>query len=135
MHVTLASKEYVVESEAELRAALENRDARGGAEFWLTYTPPTSGKIPEYPILNLRIHESLAVATYFPDSGHPGFRCYGNQTLDSNRMTTFVFEGSDPSTGEEEPNEFILDVETAIGIASEFLNDSDLPKSRQWLEL
>lgn len=59
---------WQVKSDKSLIAALEWRDDRGGAQFWLT---PDEQK---YPALAIRVSGDLADVHYFPQEGHPGFR-------------------------------------------------------------
>lgn len=128
MLVTMGRKEWSVLDEDQLHSVLQTRDLRDGAEFWLTHASAL-------PALNLRLYDAFGCATYFPNDKHPGFRCYGGQNLESERTTTFVFDGCEPRTGEEEPNEFVMDTRTAFDVAREFLHDPSLPESFEWFEL
>jgi hypothetical protein len=50
-------------------------------------------------------------------------------------MTTLVYDGADPGTGEETPNEFILPVESAVLIAEEFRRTQQMSEAFSWFEL
>ena len=135
MLVTMVRTEWTVFDEEQLRSVLQTRDVRGGAEFWLTHAATCAAELPAYPALNIRLYNESACATYFPDEGHPGFRCCGGFNLDPNGMTTFVFDGCDPWTGEDAPNEFVIDNETAFAVATEYMQNPSLPQSFRWFEL
>jgi hypothetical protein len=89
----------------------------------------------EYPALQLRISGHLADVIYFPHDGHPGFRCMGGDGLPPGGMTTLLYEGADPGTGEETPNEFILPAESAMLIAEEFRRSQQMSGGFSWFEL
>jgi hypothetical protein len=117
-------------SDAEsLAAALAWRDARGGGIFWL------SPDEDEFPALTARVSGEVADVHYFPYEGHPGYRCLSGECLPEDGMTTFVYEGADPSTGEETPNEFVISFETARSLAAEFFRSNEKPESVTWFEL
>src|SRR5262249_4186533 len=97
-----------------LEDALAWRDARGGTEFWLSHDEE------KYPVLAMRVTGELADVTFFPEEGHPGFRCLGGKGLTKGGSTTLGFEGCAPATGEDAPNEFVVPFETAYSIAMEF---------------
>lgn len=110
-------------------SVLSLRDARGGAELWL------SQEHEAYPTLALQIGGSLGNATFFPRDGHPGFRCLKGQVLLEDEFTRIVFEGCDPSDGEEVPNEFVLGFESLVALTKIFFHSSGMSKSELWLEL
>jgi hypothetical protein len=112
-----------------LDAALVWRDGRGGGIFWLR---PDDD---DYPALAMRVSGEVADIHYFPHEGHAGFRCLGGEGLPEGRMTTLVYEGACPSTGEETPNEFVVSFETARSLAAEFFHTTKKPEAVQWFEL
>jgi hypothetical protein len=50
-------------------------------------------------------------------------------------MTLFVFDGADPSYGEENPNEFVIPSETALAVAREFFRTRQMSPDVSWFEL
>lgn len=112
-----------------LDAVLAWRDDRGGAQFWLT---PDDHK---YPALAIRVSGDVADIHYFPEDGHPGFRCLGGEGLPRDGLTTLVYQGADPATGEETPNEFIVPFETARSVAAEFFRSRQMSDAVSWFEL
>jgi hypothetical protein len=113
----------------ELTAALARRDDRGGALFYIT--PDDQ----QYPSLAIRVTEDYADIHYFPYDGHPGFRCLGGEELPKGGWTRFVYQGCDPGTGEETPNEFIVPFAMAAAIAKAFLRTGQRSDAVRWLEL
>jgi hypothetical protein len=118
-----------VDDVESLDAALAWRDARGGGIFWL------SPDDDEYPTLAVRVSGEVADVSYFPREGHPGYRCLGGEGLPEGGMTTLVYEGAEPSTGEETPNEFVVSFERARSLASEFFRTKERPGTVPWFEL
>jgi hypothetical protein len=122
-------KMWQVSDAKSLDAALTWRDARGGGIFWL------SPDEDEYPTLAVRVSGEVAEVSYFPCEGHPGYRCLGGEGLPEGGMTTLVYEGAEPSTGEETPNEFVVSFETSRSLASEFFHTMKKPEAVRWFEL
>lgn len=120
---------WEVADQPGLAEVLAWRDERGGAMLWLT---PDEGR---YPALALRISDRVADVHYFPRDGHPGFRCLGGDCLPAGGVTRLVYEGADPATGEDTPNEFIVPVELAGKIAAEFFRSQQKSAAVSWFEL
>jgi len=118
-----------VADEKSLDAALAWRDDRGGGVFWLT---PDEER---YPALAIRVSADVADVHYFPRNGHPGFRCLGGDGLPKGRLTTLVYHGADPATGEQTPNEFVVPFETARAVAREFFRTQQMSAAVSWFEL
>jgi Immunity protein Imm1 len=118
-----------VEDLTSLEAVLARRDHRGGGLFWLT---PDGER---FPALAVRVSGDLADVHYFPWDGHPGFRCLAGDGLSEGGLTTLVFEGCDPASGEDTPNEFIVPFETARSIAKEFFHSRQMSEAVSWFEL
>jgi hypothetical protein len=112
-----------------LDAALAWRDERGGGTFWLT---PDETR---YPALAIRVSPDLADVHYFPCDGHPGYRCFGGDGVPEGGYTTLVYQGADPATGEQTPNEFVVPFETARAIAGEFFRTERMSDAESWFEL
>jgi hypothetical protein len=119
---------WSITDDASLDACLSWRDEHGGAIFWLAHDD-------EYPTLAIRATGDLADIHYFPSEGHPGFRCLGGDGLPEGGMTTLVFPGCDPATGEQNPNEFIVHFETARLAARDFFHSLRMLPSASWFEL
>lgn len=117
----------VVESPVALREAIRVRDSRGGAQFWISEGPRS------FSCLAVRVSGDLADAHYFPDEGHPGFRCLASSPPD--RSVLFVFEGCDPGVGERVPAEFVLSLGELDAVVSEFASTQRMCPSSSWLEL
>src|SRR5262245_52179641 len=111
---------WEVADQPGLAAALAWRDERGGAMLWLT---PDNAR---YPALALRISGDVADVHYFPQDGHPGFRCLGGDRQPAGGVTRLVYQGADPATGEDTPNEFIVPVELAGEVAAEFFQSQQM---------
>ncbi len=118
-----------VEDEAGLERVLAMRDEHGGAEFWLGEAAGS------YPCLAIRVSGNHCDIHFFPKERHPGFRCLGGQGLPEDGLTTFVFKGCQPGSGEEVPNVFVVPFATALSVAKEFLRTRTLPSSATWFEL
>jgi hypothetical protein len=88
-----------------------------------------------YPELGIRISGESADIHYFPEDGHPGFRCVGGEGLPQGGMTTLVYEGSDPGTGEDTPNEFVVSLATVGLVAKEFFLSKRMSNLVSWFEL
>ena len=120
-----------VADEQALGAVLAQRDARGGAEFWLA---ERSGG---FPCLALVVSGLVSHVSYFPAKGHPGFRCL--RPTESEPLLAvdilFVWVGCDPASGEWVPNAFVVPFPTASAVAREFLRCPALPSSARWYEL
>jgi hypothetical protein len=52
-----------------LTQILEQRDERGGGEFWL------ANDGDRFPCLAVVVAGAMSFIHYFPEDGHPGFRC------------------------------------------------------------
>ena len=50
-------------------------------------------------------------------------------------MTLLVYQGADPGTGEDTPNEFVVPVELASEIAVEFFRSQQMSAAVSWYEL
>jgi hypothetical protein len=122
-------KWWQVEDDKGLEAVLAWRDDRGGAIFWLRPNEEM------YPALAILVSGDRADVEYFPREDHPGFRCLGGQGLPKGGMTTLVYRGCDPATGEVTPNEFVVPFETARAIAREFFRSQRMSESVSWFEL
>jgi hypothetical protein len=118
-----------VRDDASLEAALAWRDDRGGSIFWLT---PADAL---YPALAIRVSGALADAHYLPRDGHPGLRCLGGDGLPEGGLTRLVYQGCDPATGEETPNEFIVPFQTMRSVAREFFHSNRMSGVVAWFEL
>jgi len=118
-----------VADEESLDAALAWRDDRGGGMFWLT--PDEE----QYPALALRVSADLADVHYFPRDGHPGFRCLGGHGMTEGGLTTLAYQGCDPATGEQNPNEFVVSFEKAHAAALEFFRTKQMSAVVSWFEL
>jgi hypothetical protein len=118
-----------VEDEKALEAALMWRDSRGGAEFWL------SQEGEKYPCLAMQISGSVGHVMYFPNDGHPGFRCLGGEGLAKGGATTLVFLGCDPGDGVDVPNEFVVPFGKALLIAKDFFRNRKMSDTVAWFEL
>ena len=129
MRVDGSYQSWQVANLEDLDAALTWRDDRGGGLFWLT---PDDDR---YPSLALRVGGCLADVTYFPKEGHPGFRCLGGDGLPKGGLTTLVYQGADPASGEVTPNEFIVSFETAHSVAVQFFVSGQRPDVVPWFEL
>jgi len=97
--------------------------------FWLT---PDDER---YPALAIRVSGHLAHVHYFPRDGHPGFRCLGGDGLPEGGETTLVYQGCDPATGEETPNEFIVPFATALSLGEDFFRSKRMSEAVSWFEL
>src|SRR5262249_52007006 len=122
-------QELEVHDEKSLDKALAWRDERGGALFWITANAET------YPQLGIRVSGDFADIHYFPREGHPGFRCLGGEGLPKNGFTKLVYEGCDPASGEDEPNEFVVPFKTARTVAKDFFRTKRMSKAEKWFDL
>jgi hypothetical protein len=129
MRVDGYHRTWEVDDLASLADVLSWRDERGGAMLWLT--PDES----RFPSLAVRISGVVADVHYFPRDGHPGFRCLGGVGLPAGGMTWLVYQGADPATGEETPNEFVVPVELAGEVAAEFFRSQQMAATVSWFEL
>src|SRR5687767_12040696 len=88
--------EVVAADEKQLEELLKQRDERGGAEFWL------SDDRGGFPCLTIVVSGDVSFAIYFPEEGHPGFRCLRPDVDQSmvDESTNFVWTGCDPASGE-----------------------------------
>jgi hypothetical protein len=120
-----------VRDEQHLEDLLGQRDERGGGEFWLADEPGG------YPCLSIVVSGDSSFAMYFPDDGHPGFRCLrpGDSQATTPGSTNFIWAGCDPGTGELVPNAFVVPVATSLSAAKSFFRDRALPASLEWFEL
>jgi hypothetical protein len=118
-----------VDDDKSLEGALAWRDDRGGGIFWLT---PDEER---YPALAIRVSGDVADVHYFPRDGHPGFRCLGGHGLPEGGFATLVYQGCDPGSGEQTPNEFVVPLETARSVAKDFLHSKHMSEAVSWFEL
>jgi hypothetical protein len=72
---------------------------------------------------------------YFPQEGHAGFRCLGGEGLPEDGRTRLVYQGCDPPSGEEIPNEFVVPQAAAVQAARDFFQSPQRSISLSWLEL
>lgn len=72
---------------------------------------------------------------YFPEDGHPGFRCLGGHGLPVGGMARLDYQGAVLEAGEYTPNEFIVPVEVAHEIAVEFFRSQQMSAAVTWFEL
>jgi hypothetical protein len=129
MEVSGYNRTWPLENLEDLKAVLAWRDAKGGALLW--FADPH----PNYPQLAIRISGECADIHYFPEKGHPGFRCLGGEGLPEGGMTTLVFEGGDPGRGEETPNEFVVSLPIVWLVAKEFFASKVMSSSVSWYDL
>ena len=129
MRVQGYHRAWQVEDIKALEDALAWRDSRGGARFWLAHNDQ------KYPALAIRVTGDVADVHFFPEEGHPGFRCLGGEGLLKGGWTVLVFQGCDPGTGEETPNEFVVPFKTACSIAREFFSRKQMSDTVSWFEL
>ncbi len=129
MRVVASGLTLLVENVESVLAALARRDDRGGGFFWLA---PDDR---DYPAIALRVSGEVADVFYFPVDGHPGFRCLGGKGLPDGGLTTLVFDGCDPGTGEETPNKFVVPFDRARSLAVEFFRSHGMSDSVEWFEL
>ncbi|HZL87772.1 MAG TPA: hypothetical protein VFB96_05295 [Pirellulaceae bacterium] len=120
---------WQVADDKSLDAALAWRDDRGGGEFWI------SPDEERFPTLAIRVSGEVADVHYFPRDGHPGFRCLGGDGLPEGGFTILVYQGCDPATGEQTPNEFVVPFDTARAIAWEFFRTKGMSAAVSWFEL
>lgn len=118
-----------VHNEQSLELALASRDSRGGGVFWLEHMQD------KFPKLAIRVSGDVADVHYFPTEDHPGFRVLGGKGLPEGGMTTLIFDGCDPGTGEDTPNEFVLTLETARATAMHFFQTGKRWDGVEWCEL
>lgn len=122
------NRKWEVEDEAELERVLQFRDVVGGAQFWLGF--PSQ----RYPVLAIRVSGDMADFHYFAHEGHAGFRALSEPTL-ARGDAVFVYEGSDPASGEKVPGRFVLPSSRVTGVARGFFRTHERPTSVSWLEL
>jgi hypothetical protein len=127
--VSGCQRNWDIQDLGALQQALASRDSLGGALFWLAHADD------EYPTLAIRISGDVADVHFFPRDNHPGFRCLGGDGLPEGGMTTLVFEGCDPGSGEDTPNEFVVPASTACEIAAEFFRTGRMSTHVSWFEL
>jgi len=118
--------------EATLAQVLRSRDRAGGGQFWLAHDERP------YPAVAIRISGDLGDVHFFPFEGHPGFRALAPASMGpehGGKVTTLVYEGCDPASGEDTPGEFILPVDTVVALAREFFRTGARPAGASWFEL
>jgi hypothetical protein len=120
---------WSVHDELELEAVLRRRDRRGGGLFWLF------DEALAFPCLAIRVSGEWSAIDYFPSEEHPGLRCLGDSNRQSTGTTTLVYEGCDPYTGDEEPNEFLVPFATTLIVAKHFFRTNAIYSSVQWYSL
>jgi hypothetical protein len=111
-----------------LASTLHFRDARGGADLWVSDAPGS------FPCLAIRLSGPLATIHFFPKEGHPGFRCTAPGSPE-NGATRFVFEGCDPASGESVPTKFVLSVNDAERVLRHFHHSRQMLDRFDWFEL
>lgn len=129
MRIQGHGKSWQADDVESVQDALAWRDKRVGALFWL------APDHENFPTLAIRISGEIADIHYFPQEGHPGFRVVGGDGLPEGEMSTLVFDGCDPASGEETPNEFVVTVETAGVVATEFFQSKQMSETVGWFEL
>jgi hypothetical protein len=129
MRVEGLNQTWNVDSEEALETALSTRDARGGAEFWLS---PAKSR---HPCLAVQVGGTFSSVTFFPKEDHPGFRCLGGKGLPAAGITKLIFEGCDPGDGEQIPNRFVIPFSSALAVAKVFFTGSIMSDTEDWLEL
>lgn len=124
-------RQWEARDESSLERVLRLRDLVGGAQFFLSHADS------RYPALAIRVSGHIADVHYFPFEGHPGFRALATPGGSSSgvRMVYLVYEGCDPSTGEETPIDYALPAEVALSLAMEFYRKQEMPAGASWLEL
>jgi hypothetical protein len=125
----IGSRTWHVEDAAGLSAALGWRDSVGGGIFFLE---PDGA---HYPLLCIRVGGDVADVLFYPEEGHPGFRCLGGVGLPKGGMTTLMYEGCDPADGDVELNRFIVPFAEACAIATDFFREGRMSESVSWLDL
>ena len=131
MKVFRGTLSWDIDEASDLEAVL-SEDSRGGAWFFLGDTDAS------YPQLAIRVSGNAADAHYLPRAGHPGIRCMAVPEQQSRQgdSTTFVYEGCDPSSGEDVPNEFVVPFSLVLTVAREFLAATrQKSASVEWFEL
>ena len=118
-------------TEKELESIIALLDSCGGGEFWMGLTPGG------FPCLNFVISDGRSFVIYYPEEGHPGFRCLDDavELTDDEEIVRFVWRGCNPSDGEDVPREFVVPVEVTVKAAKKFLRDQKLPEGFDWFEL
>lgn len=123
--------EVVAHDKLQLEEILRRRDSRGGAQFWLSDT--SNG----FPCLLMVVSGDQSYVIYLPEEEHPGFRCLrpddGQPAADGS--TNFVWEGCDPFSGEQVPNQFVIPFSAALRAAHAFDDKRSLPDDFLWFEL
>ncbi len=129
MQISANHNKWDVHDDQGVERVLSTRDARGGGEYWL------AEGVRDYPCLGVTVSGDQSAIHYFPEEGHPGFRCLGGIGLPTDGKSTFEFDGCDPGNGMEVPNGFVVPVATAVAVAKDFLRCKNLPTSAEWFEL
>jgi hypothetical protein len=125
----IGSRTWQVKDIDGLMDVLTWRDSLGGGIFFLAPDDV------EYPYLCMRASGDVADVHFFPKEGRCGFRCLGGEGLPEGGLTTLLYEGCDPGSGEETPNEFILPFAIACRVAAEFLSSGRMPEGESWFDL
>lgn len=125
MLVSGPKSEWETSSAAELSAILSN--PLGGI-YWL---------IPngDFPRLAVMVADGYADVHYFPEDRAAGFRALGPEPHNFDTMTLFVCPGCDPASGVSTPDAFVLPVEVALKVATDFLVDETRSAAVDWFEL
>lgn len=123
--------EELADSAEMLEHLLTLRDSRGGGLYWL------ADATQSHPCLAMCFSEDLAHVIWFPEDGHAGFRCLrgADSPLIEEEFMNFIWDGCDPSWGEEVPSEFVLSHSRALQIARQFFSSQVLPEGCEWFEL
>lgn len=127
LSVSSQGRDLIVRSSDELREVLAAADRTGGGEFWLALPGQA------FPSLAIRISAGQADVHYFPAEGHPGFRRLAERPGRS--ASLFQFAGSDPSSGESVPGEFVVPLAEALALAAHFMEQGGMCEPSRWFEL
>lgn len=121
----------IAESAAALVTLISPFDSKGGGEYWISRIGS------EFPCLAMRFTGIHADVHWFGDDQGNMYRSLRPDSASQldGECTRFIFEHSDPSTGEDSPNQFVIPRETAFGIARSFFESTTLPSGFSWYEL
>ena len=108
---------------AELAAVLATRDPDGDAEFILGRSDAT------YPYLDLLVSHDRWYVHFFPAEGQPG--AHVDEGDPHAQGTTHLPAGSDLWID----NSMLIDADTALRVASEFITSTRRPTGVRWFDL
>lgn len=117
-----------IHTERDLQDVMNRRDRKNGLEVWFAESTNS------FPCIAVRISPPWCDIHFFPQDGHPGFRCMSNEFLDEGE-TRFLFQGCDPGDGELVPNEFVIPVRDMQAIVWQCMMDRVPAATREWYEL